>query len=496
MSNKSYDYWKSTLVNINLIDKKETFQIEDVKDMSNKSYDYWKSTLTNIIENKENFGNVQRNIEHFDVSLVDSRALDEVAKRLSLTGAVLQNVIQNIDTNFNEMTIDMLNDRALVLNKIKIELVSSFREPIVSEYMSYDQVVNAKALYALVLRSIDLIINHTNTMKEKLTSGVTNVEFFTVTPIVNKIPLEAKEIIGEILARFDMKFTDVVDFMNLFEVSASKLTPKQKQTRLRILQMSKYILYMAKPYDYIMMKSSPMGYGDWTQRPGEVQYINVGYFLSNYILDLYLRETYMSMTPAEIKLGMPFEKHLEFYKLSDNDSKAYQLEFKALNAQMLKNNNDMTELVKIKKELELKLVTVKEELESNLANIKKEKEFQINALNDQNLKTIDELKTQNFKTTDELKNQNSKITSELRALEQIKNKIETDCKQVQDLINKKQDENVKLQLEIKNLGTVKNDLLSQVGLLSSVKSSADNLIIGLVIVTILCILMTVMYFRK
>jgi chromosome segregation ATPase len=202
------------------------------------------------------------------------------------------------------------------------------------------------------------------------------------------------------------------------------------------------------------------------------------------------------MTPAEIKLGMPFEKHLEFYKLSDNDSKAYQLEFKALNAQMLKNNNDMTELVKIKKELELKLVTVKEELESNLANIKKEKEFQINALNDQNLKTIDELKTQNFKTTDELKNQNSKITSELRALEQIKNKIETDCKQVQDLINKKQDENVKLQLEIKNLGTVKNDLLSQVGLLSSVKSSADNLIIGLVIVTILCILMTVMYFRK
>lgn len=87
---------------------------------------------------------------------------------------------------------------------------------------------------------------------------------------------------------------------------------------------------------------------DMLLNPDALAIFRATHFVVDYLLDLYLEELYMTMSPQEIRIGLPVEKFVEFYKMLESDSSIVKTQIAVFN-DMIKNKTE--ELSKVSTEL-------------------------------------------------------------------------------------------------------------------------------------------------
>lgn len=75
-----------------------------------------------------------------------------------------------------------------------------------------------------------------------------------------------------------------------------------------------------------------------------VELVKAGHAIINYLLDLYLEELYMVLSPQEIRIGLPFEKFAEFYKILEQDGSIIQTRIANLETEIKAKNQEINVL--------------------------------------------------------------------------------------------------------------------------------------------------------
>ena len=266
--------------------------------------------------------------EGFDPNVLPDKLYNVQMEELKLGNVQdMKTFVRNLDTPIKDMTVDTLTNRIQILTAIKSWL-SSREQKIKDEVIKTNNdtskpippiiIDNMNSIFIFIYRVIDLVISHSEELKRQLASGG-NVEFFTITPIVLKMPDGPKNDFNKFVSRYGLTFDDVIDFINNAELPVKDLNSKGKILRLRVLSLFRQILSITIGGD-IFIKS------DLTMRKAPPEAINtsvqIAQLLHNvacYVIDLHLKELYDTMSPAEIRIGNYFEKFIKYY-LTENEA--------------------------------------------------------------------------------------------------------------------------------------------------------------------------------
>lgn len=101
------------------------------------------------------------------------------------------------------------------------------------------------------------------------------------------------------------------------------------------------------------------------------------HFVIDYLLDLYLEELYTNMSPQEIRIGLPVEKFIEFYKMLDSDHSIVKKQIAGLN-EIIKAKTD--EIDNLKKTMTGKDMRKLESAEKSLTLQLETNKSKVNAL--------------------------------------------------------------------------------------------------------------------
>lgn len=305
-----------------------------------------KSTL-NMITGSNN------GIETFDTTLLPDQFYSETSTFASVTPAKMKLFIQNLDKPIKDMSIPELDDRIAMLRSLKDAANKYWTQNPIPGNLPADVKLNLMSLQKLILRTIDLASSHTTDVKASRSTNQ-SIEMFTVQPIIANIPASAIADFNMLLARYNLSYNTVIDFLNNFDLAASQLNSQQKIVRLRILSLAKQLLYIINGFDVAVQKANAFQ-NPLIPPPGTVRFL---YIAADYVLDMYLRELYKTMTRNEITIGLYFEKFLPYYaitspQIADLQQKLTQSQ-QLLDAAKLEANNAALQLKSVSQQLQAK----------------------------------------------------------------------------------------------------------------------------------------------
>jgi vacuolar-type H+-ATPase subunit H len=409
----------------------------------------------------------QNKIENFDANLIPEYVYTQSKTVFNINANELRIFATNIDTNLIDMTDSILTNRISVLTEIKNkftnqifpeikrELAEKGREPVPPILVN-----NIDSMMIFIIRIIDMVIVHSQQLKLKLSSG-SNIEFFTLSPMIDQIPPIAKTEFNKFLSKYGVSYDNVIEFINKLEISPLNLTSKSKINRLKILHIFKQVLYSISGYENIFINYYRQSIEKQEGRiPSEeidrqlniiIQLMDVIYYIVNYLIDLHLKELYLSMTAEELKIGLYFEKFISYYP---KDTEAVKKELSLTNKTLLDIQNKITEYEKSKFELEKQIANTRAEAEKNIANARTEAERNI----------------ANARAEAERNIANTRLD-----------------------VDKYKGESQKYKTDFQEAVSQRDQVVSA---MERDKKQSTTLIIVLVVFILLCLVMTVMYFMK
>lgn len=239
---------------------------------------------------------------------------------------------------------------------------------------------NFDASIVFINRVIDLIISHSNELRVQKMSG-SNIEFFTLTPIILELPEINKLMLNRFMSKYGVSFDDFIEFVRFAELPAKNLNSKNKILRLRVLSTIRKSLELAIGFD-VLLKNDLVNRQIPTEMINtQIEVMNLIYSIGTYVIDLHLKELYINMTSDEIKIGNYFEKFIKYYP-KDADS---------IKRELMDNKNRVSELEKRIDEAsksvaaaERKMTEAKSLAESQVAEVKKSVEGKLD-----NMKTME-----------------------------------------------------------------------------------------------------------
>jgi hypothetical protein len=378
----------NSIFNINANQNKiENFTVND---LTNNLYNYAKKLYPN-----------QNNTEHFDANLIPEPVYTNTEKFFNINASELRIFATNIDTKTVDMTDYILNNRISVLTQIKNKFINEIfpemKRNLANNRANLSQNpieltiannIDSNSIIIFFERIVNMVIVHSQQLKLQLSSGA-NIEFFTLSPMIDNITPKVKTDINKFLSKYGVSYDNIIEFISVFEMQPLNLTSKSKINRLKILHIFKQVLYSISGYEnilihyirqhYIRQIGQDIDSGDTLdiidrQTNITLQLIDVAYYIVNYLIDLYLRELYLSMTADELKIGLYFEKFISYYP---KDTEAVKKELSFTNKTLLDIQNKITEYEKSKIELEKNIANSRAEAEKNMANARVEAEKNI-----------------------------------------------------------------------------------------------------------------------
>lgn len=351
--------------------------------------------------------------ENFDADLLPINFYNRYTTDLKLSDVdEMKKFVRNLDTPLIDLTVDLLDNRIKVLTVIKEffnNQVVQYKDIILKEITlgpniteeNFETKVQKKAdsqtasgtnigkkmieqnfdaSIVFINRVIDLIISHSNELRVQKMSG-SNIEFFTLTPIILELPEINKLMLNRFMSKYGVSFDDFIEFVRFAELPAKNLNSKNKILRLRVLSTIRKSLELAIGFD-VLLKNDLVNRQIPTEMINtQIEVMNLIYSIGTYVIDLHLKELYINMTSDEIKIGNYFEKFIKYYP-KDADS---------IKRELMDNKNRVSELEKRIDEAsksvaaaERKMTEAKSLAESQVAEVKKSVEGKLD-----NMKTME-----------------------------------------------------------------------------------------------------------
>lgn len=324
--------------------------------------------------------------EHFDDTAIQSDVYNKAVEFGIGTIQNLRKFVRDLDTPNNKLTLDILNNRIEILRSVKVYLelpssvafIDSLKDDIRNNIILLNKEIqgtttttnttttntttttkdlqtkyikdltnlqmlrfvfeNSDAFVTFIITIIEMVIIHSEELRQQITNGGSNIEFFSTITITNEITSDQKEAIGKIISRFGLSFDELMKTIEKFDVKTSELNSSDKILRLRTLNVFRQILSLVSIDGftrlYVNINEDNLSRYSTFIKLGEIYH-----YILTYIVDLYLKDIYINLDSSEIKTGVFYEKFIKYYpkevdslrsSLIDKDVSIKDLEAKIL----------------------------------------------------------------------------------------------------------------------------------------------------------------------
>lgn len=409
-------------------------------------------------------------IEGFDPNILPDQLYNIQIAELKLGNIQeMKTFVRNLDTPIKDMTADLLTNRIQVLTAVKSWL-SRFEQMLKndikqnSDRLSKDNInvmviSNLDSIFVFFNRMINLVVLHSEELKRQLASGG-SVEFFTITPIVLSMPDQAKNDFNRFVSKYGLTFDDVVEFINNAELPAKELNSKGKILRLRVLSLFRQILSITIGGDFLIKM-----YLSMREEPPEkinttVQIAQLVHNVVSYIIDLHIKELYDNMNRDEIKIGNYFEKFIRYYPIENE----------VVNKELSRSRITLTDL-------QTQIDSLK--LESNKVKANADKLISDTKADADRARIEADKRIMDTRADADRRIMDTKVDADRRIMD-AKNDGDRRVNDAKAGVNKQ----IELIKEDSNKAIKKEQVIQQ------------GLAAGIALMFILCLIMTIMYFRK